>query len=382
MDRRRVPGGAADLMWPVSAKFAAAIMQSHDIAVQVEVLQSNIVTATLDTVIDGTVSLDGRAQSRGRLDIQIADDGTLGLIPTAVTDMLAPYGTELRVSRGILYPDATTELVPLGVFRIDRCVIDGPPGAVTLKISGLDRSAKIIDARFEEPYPIAQGTGLAAVLTALAEKGDATVVTDFTPTSVTTPAIVPVEGDDRWKLMQEFATAAGLRLYYDGLGVLVLAPEVADVEAAITLAEGEGGVLLDAGRDWTRQGASNRWIVTGENTGETAPVRAVATDTNPLSPTVYGGAFGQVPKFFQSQFIRTVGQAQDAADAMKSREQGTTKTVRFDTPVLPHLEPGDVAHVTRTDIGVDEDHLIDSLTIPLTAQAGMSGQTRAVLVTA
>lgn len=368
-------------MWPVSAAFATAIMQSHEIAVLAEVLRSGVVTASLTTVTDGGVTLDARAQSRGRLDIQIADDGTLDLIPTAATDALAPYGTELRVSRGILYPDDTRELVPIGVYRIDQCTIDGPPGGVSLKINGLDRSAKMIDARFEEPHIIAAGTNLATAILALAQAGDATVVTNFTPTAVTTPQIVAAEGADRWKLMQDLATAAGLRLYYDGLGILVLAPEVADVAAAITLAEGPGGVLLDAGRDWTRQGSYNRVVATGENVGLVAPVRAVATDTNALSPTVYGGPFGQVPTFFQSQFITTNAQAQDAADAMLRRQLGTTKTVRFDTPVLPHLEPGDIARITRTDVGIDEDHLIDSLTIPLTQSGRMTGQTRAVLVT-
>ena len=37
------------------------------------------------------------------------------------------------------------------------------------------------------------------------------------------------------------------------------------------IAEGEGGVLVAAGRRWTREGTFNRVIATGENTGETAP---------------------------------------------------------------------------------------------------------------
>jgi hypothetical protein len=96
----------------VSAEFAQAINLSHQIAVEAAVL-----TATGETpvdVLDGTVSLDANAASRGRLDITLPRD----LVPTGATSLLAPFGNELRVGRGIEFPDGTREIVPLGVYRI------------------------------------------------------------------------------------------------------------------------------------------------------------------------------------------------------------------------------------------------------------------------
>lgn len=363
-------------MRPVSARFKQAITQTHRIGFKVDVLQNGTIIQTLQTVTAGSVTLDATAAVRGRLDLTIVDDGTQGLVPTSPSDLLAPYGNELRPSRGIIYPDGTSELVALGVFRIDDVVPTDAAGSLTIQITGNDRSGRITDARFEAPFAIAAGTNLATAILSIVMPAYPAVVTNFTATAVTTPAVIAQEGDDRWALAQQLANDSGLRLYFDGDGTLVLAAD-SPGSSVISLAEGANSVLLTAARRWTRQGAYNRWIATGQNTGQGTPVRGVATDDNPLSPTYYFGPYGQVPKFFQSQFITTTGQANDAAAAMKSREIGTTQTISFGTLVLPHLEPGDVATVTRLRAGIDEDNIIDQLTIPLTQDAAMSGTTRA-----
>lgn len=368
-------------MRPVTERFSGAIVQSHRLAVLVEVLQAGAPTGeTLTTVDAGSVTLDAKAQARGRVDLTVVDDGSLGLVPTVPADPLAPYGRELRVSRGIRFPDDTTELVSLGVFRIDDTSIDDSADGLAIQISGLDRSARITDARFEEPYQIAAGTNLATAILALIQAAYPTVVYDFTPTAVTTPAVIAQEGDDRWALAQQLAAAAGLRLYFDGDGTLILEPE-ATGDPVISLAEGASGVLLRAARRWTRQGAFNAVIATGQNTGQGAPVRGVARDLNPLSPTYYFGPFGKVPRFFQSQFMTTTQQCEDAATAMLARELGTTQTVSFGSLVLPQLEPGDVATITRARAGVDEDYVIDQLTIPLVHASPITGAARARQVT-
>jgi hypothetical protein len=363
-------------MRPVSDKFKAAVTQTHDIATLVEVLQDSVVIGTLNTVTAGTVTLDAKAQSRGRLDLTVIDDGTLHLVPTTSGDMLAPYGRELRVSRGVRYPDLTTELVSLGVFRIDDTNIEDTDSGLQIQVSGMDRSARVSDARFEAPYQIAAGTNLATAILALIQPVLPDLVTSFVATAVTTPAVFAEEEGDRWELAQKLASDAGLRLYFDGDGTLVL-----DVDSSgapvVTIAEGPGGVLLSAARRWTSQGAFNRVIATGESTGIGTPVRGVATDTNPLSPTYYFGPFGPRPRFYRSQFIVTAQQALDAATAMLSKELGTTQTVSFGSLVLPHLEPGDVARVTRSRAGINEDNILDSLVIPLTYDGSMTGATRA-----
>lgn len=366
-------------MRPVTDRFVTAISQSHQMALLVEVLRNGDVVAIIDSVTAGTVTLDSTAQIRGRLDLTIVDDGTLGLIPRLAADPLAPYGNELRVSRGINYPDGTSELVALGVFRINDTDVTDGPDVLTIQITGQDRSARIADGRFESPADITQGVNVGTQIQTLVSAVYPDVTFNFAPTPHLTGHMTIEEGTDRWEVCQHFATNAAMQLYFDGDGTLVLAPDAGGT-AVLALAEGADGLLLSSTRRWTRQGAYNRVVATGENTGVGTPVRGVATDTNPLSPTYYYGSFGQVPRFFVSQFFNTSQQAQDTAEAMLLREMGTTQSVNFGSLVLPHLEPTDIVQITRVRAGISEDHVIDSLTIPLTADQAMTGATRATQV--
>lgn len=369
-------------MRQVTQRFTEAIAKPHRLAARAEILDGGVVAATIDTVISGTVTLDSRAAVRGRCAVTVIDDGTLGLVPDTPADDLAPYGNEIRLSRGITYPDDTTELVALGVFGIQSIDINDTSETLTIQITGLDRAQKVIDARFEEPYTIAAGTDYLTALEATIAAGVSGLTYDFASVTRTTPLLVAQEGDDRWAFCQEMAKALGMTLFFDGDGTVRLIPLTSPTGTpVVTISEGDGGVLLNAGRAWTREGTFNRVIATGENTGEGTPARGVATDDNPLSPTYYYGPFGKVPRFYSSPFITTDAQAVDAAAGMLAKELGTTQTVQFGAVVNPALEPEDIALITRDRTGIDENHIIDSLTIPLEANDTMSGTTRAVQVT-
>ncbi len=374
-------------MRSTSDAFKAAIAQSQRAVVKVEVLSGGAVidmltadpaatTSTGAAAITGTVTLDSRAASRGRFDLTLVDDGTLGLVPTTAASLLAPYGNEIRVYRGVQFSDGTAETPSVGIFRIDTATIDDSPAGMTIALSGLDRSATVADAKFEEPYEVAAGTPVQDAILAVVQHAIPDVVAIFPGVTFTTPQLRADEGSDRWRFAQDMATACGLELYFDGDGALRLAP-LAGGEPVATLAEGDGGVLLSAARGWTRETTRNRWIVTGENTGEAAPVRGVATDLDPTSPTYYFGPFGKVPEFRSSPFVATAEQAEAAASYLLQRQLGTTQSVSFGVIVDPSLEPGDTVRITRLRAGIDEDNVIDSLVIPLGADQPMTGQTRA-----
>lgn len=395
-------------MRPTSATFDAAISQSHTVLTSIEVLRAGVaLTDPITSAIDGAVTLDITAATRGRLDLTIVDDGTLNLVPLLAADALAPYGNELRVMRGIAYaiggentpgpghtsypgdfypnePSApSSELIGLGVYRIEETQVEDTAEGLQIRLSGQDRSAGIIDARFEEPYSVAAGTNYATAIEDVILAADPSVTFDLTATTLTTPLLVAAEGEDRWKFAQDMATSLGHVLYFDGDGVCVSVPiSMSGATApARQFIEGTNGLLLSASRRWTRQGTYNRVIATGENTGEVIPVRGVATDDNPLSPTYYYGQFGKVPRFYSSPFLATDAQCADAAAGLLAKEIGTTQTIDFGTVVNPALEPNDVARITRARAGLDEDHIIDQVTIPLSAAGVMTGRTRAVVST-
>jgi hypothetical protein len=359
----------------VTAAFDTAVRDSHTTAIEAVVIDGDGNETPID-VVDGTVTLDQTAAVRGRCDITIVDDGTLDLVPDSASSLLAPYGNEIRLARGVTYPDGTTELVSLGVFRIQDAEITDAAGGMEIRVAGLDRAQRVIDARFEEPYNVAAGTNYATAILDVIQAAYPDVEYDLTTTALTTPALIAEEGGDRWQFAQDMATAIAMRLYFDGDGVLRLVPSVLS-ESVAEIVEGEGGVLVEAGRRWTREGTFNRVIATGENTTETAPARGVATDDNPLSPTYYFGRFGKVPRFFPSPFITTDAQAESAAQKILDDELGTSEQVSFGSLVLPHLEPGDTVRVTRARAGIDEEHIVDAIAVPLGPTGVLSGQTRA-----
>lgn len=360
----------------MTTAFREALPASHQSVSRAEVIQAGVVIATLP-ITDGSVTLDSRAASRGRMDIQMVDDGTLGLVPTDALSLLAPYGNQVKVSRGIVDPDGVEDLYSLGVFRIDNAKVDDSPTGLLVSIGGLDQSAVVIDARFEDAYEVAAGTTVEAAILALIDEAIPDVVTSFPGITYTLPKLIAEEGGDRWKFAQDMAASCGLSLYFDGDGILTLAP-LPGGEHVSSFVEGENGMLLTAGREWRREGSYNRVIATGESSSDTAPARGVATDDDPTSPTYYFGRFGKVPMFFTSPMIATNGQAADAAYGLLAKQLGTTETISFGAIVDPSLKPDDVVRISRVRAGiVEEDHVLDQIAVPLGAEGVMTGVTRA-----
>lgn len=365
--------------------FADALTQSHSIVTRATLLPAGGGFETILTnVVEGEVTLDANAEIRGRCDVRLIDDGTFNLTPRVPNDLLSPYGNEIRLERGIRYSDGFEKLFSLGIFRIDSSDVEDIGTDFGIRCTGLDRSARIHDARFEAPATLAAGTNYGELIEAVAIAGYPSVITDFHDTTETAPQLSVESSDSRWEFCQNAAKAIGMELFFNGDGILILKPvtQIGEGIAIWTIAEGLNGVLINTSRRWTREGAFNRVIATGENLGDegTPPVRGVATDDNPMSPTYYEGSFGKVPRFFVSEFITTEEQAISAAESILAKELGTTQQVNFGSIVNPALVPGNIVRIAREKIGLDENHIIDTLQIPLSAEGIMTGTTRATQV--
>ena len=357
--------------------------QSHKLATLVEVVDgtSGGVVETLG-ISDGSVTIDSTAAVRRTCELTVVDDGTLGLVPTDAFSALAPYGNEVRISRGVERTNGDVELVRLGVFRIEKPTVSDTGESLEIRLSGMDRAKPFIDAVFEEPYQVASGTNVITAIEDVLTLAYPSTVMDFPTTTYTTPLLVAQEAEDRWAFAQGLATFIASELYFDADGTLVLRQIAQDPTPVATFAEGEGGLLLEATADWDRENAKNKYIVSGENPGETGTIpRGEAYDDDPDSPTYYGPPFGRNPDFYASEFVTSDTQAADAAAALLAKNLGVTKSIDFGVLVDPTLDAGDAVTITRERLGVSSEvHIIDQLQIPLTAEGTMSGKTRAVRV--
>lgn len=86
-------------MYPIGEDFKNTLKNSHKIAVKVEVLDGGIPVRELD-INEGNVSVDRHKNVRRSCSIQVVDK-TGELTPSAATDLLTPYGNELKLYRGV-----------------------------------------------------------------------------------------------------------------------------------------------------------------------------------------------------------------------------------------------------------------------------------------
>ena len=136
-------------MFPVSARFLAALRQSHSLSVAAFVYRPSAPTVAIEVPVLGgqvTIDRDARVRRQGSLDVafSLAD----GVTRDVVREL--PFGGYAVVERGIRYADGSSERVPLGRFRVESIVWSELEGKATLTLA--DRMAQVQDEPFVTPF--------------------------------------------------------------------------------------------------------------------------------------------------------------------------------------------------------------------------------------
>jgi hypothetical protein len=155
-------------------------------------------------------------------------------------------------------------------------------------------------------------------------------------------------------------------------------PTLAGAPVWTLRSDSEDAVIISDQTGRARTDVANKVVVDVERSGDTPLLVAVA-DTNPLSPTRFGGPYGKVVRHMSNALITTAAQAAVAGEARLARVIGITRTREIECPPNPGLEAGDVIRI-ETSEGT-EIHIADSFTLPLNAEATMRIQTRSVTST-
>lgn len=354
-----------------------AIAGSHQVA-----FEARVVTTYQDgddpdgieiPIIDGSVDLDGTADVQGTLDLTT---NGIKMWPQRASSLLAPFGNEIFVRRGIVL-DGGTLWSSLGYYRIQAPEQgDSPEGPIG--ITGLDRMSSIIDGRLLQPRQFSASRTLHSVFHELVEEiyPDATIIFDD-DTEFETIGRDMINEDSRYDLLKEIAEAHGKVMFWDTSGILRIetAPDPFTPKWKVTGGR-IGGTLINSTRSATRDGVYNAVVVTGEGAAfDETSVRGIAFDNNPTSPTYFFGRFGKVPRFYSSPLIQTETQAINAATAILQRNLGYPYMVTFTAVVNPAMRPYDPIMLLLRD-GHREIHVVDALTIPLRADAAMGARTR------
>lgn len=338
-----------------------------------------------------------------------ADDG---IVPDDAFDILAPFGNELRLWRGIrvettealtysdiaedyaTYTDIDTlidtygalvaatevvvqdEMVPLGVFLITKVDIEETAGGVNLSVEGQDRSLKISRNRWTDTYTVPKGTNVVTAITNLLQNRWDDIQISFGSSDETVgKSVFGTETDnDPWQDARKLAESAGLDLYFDGDGIARLEPVPTYQEATPveTYLENEEAMILNAKRSLVTDQTYNGVIAFGMNSGGDQVYRQEVWDEDPESPTYRYGKFGSVPRFFSSPMIQSNASALKAANSILNRSKGAQESISWTQIADPSLEAGDLIQFQNTATKVDHLLIIDRMTIPLQPSAAMS----------
>lgn len=354
-------------------RFYDEIKRSHTVISYVDVIAPDLETVRL-TLIDGSVSCDRTAQVRRSMTASAVDP--YGLItPRATGEVLTPYGTELRPYRGVQYSDGTTEVCPLGVFRLSKSTItDGVNGTRDITLEAYDRSRTVSRDKFTSPYTVDSGTNVLTAIKNIIGRTfpDATYDAITTSLATTGPRLYD-SGSDPWDAVTDLAKSMGCEIYFDVLGRVAVAPPP-DINALpapdFSYVEGDHCTMLDLTRVFSDEPGFNGVIVTGESPGdEKPPVRGEAWDMSPTSPTYRYGPYGEVPMFITDATVKTDEDAGKVALAQLALQLGFPSQLTVNAAVNPSYEAGAVVQVTRQVSGVDGLYVLDAFTVPFPASS-------------
>lgn len=361
-------------MRPVTDSFLSTVRGPHTAVFRARLVAPWAVgvnpTGTFFGINSGDITFDVNSDVNGTVDI--TTDISWDSAPT-------PYGTEMFIERGVQYANGTSEYVGLGYFRINT-VEQTTKNLV--RIGGEDRMSNIRDGRPVNPIQFGAGTSVASVIDFLVQDvmpGMTTIYDASWPggTAYTTNLVTDqICSDDRLAFIQSLVTSYGKVCYFDYAGRFVVkTPPDPMSQPVFLINAGANGVLVEATRSISRDGVYNGVVARGEPVGELPPVQAVVVDTNPKSPTLWGGSFGKVPRFFTSSFMTTASQCLAAAQGLLTGSTGLPYSVSLGMVPNPALEAYDVLQV-QYDAHTFETHIADTITYPLHVDGEMEIRTR------
>lgn len=342
-----------------------ALKYSHAVKARVDIIRNGTVTQVGVPVIEASFSADRGSKARWTA------DATLALQPWEATEIDAKV-CRFRLWQGLdILPDQ--EMTQRGEYRVEA-VTRSEMG--TVKISGTSLEAYVIDARFITPRTPPYGSSTISHIQTLISEAvpDARFVLRNTRNKPV-QATAPWE-KERWDAVDALARSIDTEVYCDHTGAFVIgdAPSILNSPVYI-FDEGPGGVLVSREEGETRDRVYNAVSVSASSTDpNVTPVWGWAYDDDPRSPTYWFGAFGQVPRFYGSQYFTTVEQCTNYARALLAESLAENRTLKFSGLQLDFLEPGDVAGVRGYDDTVTS-HMLQSLSGTLGSANELSAET-------
>ena len=291
------------------------------------------------------------------------------------------------------------ELVPLGVFRLNSVSIaETSDGNIVITCQGTDISHNIAMNHWIAPVTVwhtkykvpvnKTDTGVEKqyIATTVAEAikllindrwpthpsnilGEPTF--NFVSIDTTTKLKAPVIMGSRtvsssgsnspWTDITGLASSIGATLYIDVDGNFALrpVPDPNSIPPSWSLLDGQNGLLTSVTRKIDDSKTVNYVIATGESSSNKTPLKAVAMDDDPNSPTYWQGDFGISVGYEPGRKkLTTQAGVQLAADTYLNWFSGGDESTVLEGFVNPALDAGDVVKVRRQRLGIFDKNVV------------------------
>jgi hypothetical protein len=356
-------------MLPSSDLYKTVIHGSSHLIARVDVTDiDGTPLATNVPIVSGSVTAQLTRRVTRSATFTLSDEW----FPRTPDSPLHPFHAVAHIRAGVQYGDGTEELFPLLTGRVFDYRRDAG-GSVTFRAD--DLAADVVGARFEAPERSSSLTILREIERLITGAVPQAVFGPDTLANAPTPQLVWDE--DRGQALDDLAQAVGGRWYTLGDGTFVVRSfEYSAGTVQQQFLDGPGGLMSSATITATRDGVANSVVVVSERMDGTEPVRRIARDLDPSSPTRWGGPFGRVTQVNKVQTPLTVAQAQTLARTQLSAV--TALVEQWSSTVVPDytIEPGDMVRLAYR--GYSADQILDGVTYPLVTSNAMTLSSRSV----
>ena len=360
-------------MLQASDEFKSMLHSSHVIWVKASLVDAatDSVIETFD-VVDGAIQIDGRSNAWRTLDVTVASPFTEALDKIDVTGAI-------RIDRGVSHgSQPPTEWITLGTFYVQETRREYESG--TVAIAAADIGQTIEDYSLITPYAPQYGDQQMTFVQAITEliravhPSAVVEVGDGVDTAMTTAAGTVFTGS-RWDAINQLGNGLGAVVHTTTRNSFRIDKIIEGGEPVWFFHSNEAGTLVSVTSVRSRREQYNAVQVRWETPNGTG--MAFVVDSDPDSPTYWDGPFGRKPAAEESlPEVDSHEAGLAAARAMLTQHKGFARSVNFKSVANPLIEPYDVVRVSTPD-GHGEDHIIDSISLDLTA-ASMSAETRMV----
>lgn len=320
------------------------------------------VTRQLEPV-SGSFTQDARRNARWDGRLSFAGDS---LMPTRPGDLLTPFGTRVVVELGLELLDGSVYTVPYGTYEIASSRTRTTADQRVVDVTLIDVSDRVERYRFETPLTVASGTDLGTMInTVVTNRSGQNPAVSLTGSTLGAARVFGLDPETApWSEILDVLANFSRTAWYDRVGAILVGTLTPDPATAYALDQ-----LTSLSADYDTRPA-NVIVARGEAQDGTAPVQAVAIDSDPSSPTYAGtgpgtSPYGRVTEFFASPLLKTVSQAQAAANTILSQRVGAGATYTLVRPYDPTITAGDVVSVGGSILAVD------AVTVDLTGDTSL-----------